>query len=159
MTVTPVMPDACAKALSATSNYPFPGAINGLIPNVTYQFKVELPKGYVISPQTPVPAQIIAGQTSSIYFRVVYAAQDTEVVYQVGPQLVDCQGVAPMKCMVIKETPAAPWTYFYSAIQGFTFEPGYVYTLRILRSRVADPPADAAAYEYKLIQIIQKEPA
>ena len=45
----------------------------------------------------------------------------------VGPELVDCVGVAPMQCMQVKEDPNGEYQNFFSSIEGFTFEPGYTY--------------------------------
>ena len=55
-----------------------------------------------------------------------------EVTLYVGPELVDCVGVGPMKCMLVKENPEDDYKYFYSQIEGFEFEPGYTYELRVL---------------------------
>jgi hypothetical protein len=45
----------------------------------------------------------------------------------VGPNLVDCIGVAPQQCLLIKENPDDDWSLFYGQIEGFDFEEGYEY--------------------------------
>ena len=44
-----------------------------------------------------------------------------------------------------------------SHIEGFTFERGYGYKLRIQRIKLANPPADGDIYTYKLIKVLSKE--
>ena len=75
---------------------------------------------------------------------------------EVGPDLVDCVGVAPMKCMVVDGK------FFYDRIEGFDFEEGYDYRLRIERYEAypgREPPQDASMYGYRLIEVLSKTPA
>lgn len=44
-----------------------------------------------------------------------------------------------------------------SRIEGFNFERGYGYKLRVLRTRLTNPPADGDLYTYKLIKVLSKE--
>ncbi len=69
---------------------------------------------------------------------------------------VDCQGVAPQKCMLVKESPENDWTNFYDTIDGFSYEEGYEYQLEVEVSKIANPPADASALRYTLKRIISK---
>ena len=72
----------------------------------------------------------------------------------VGPQLESCVGSYPMMCMVVDGD------LFYDDIEGFTFEAGYEYELRIERydrwPDTDEPPQDAGKYGYRLIEVIQK---
>jgi heat shock protein HslJ len=77
----------------------------------------------------------------------------------VGPELVDCTGVAPQKCYQVKAQPGDEWRMFYSPIQGFEYEPGYEYQITVKVESVANPPADASAYSYTLVEVISKTPA
>ena len=75
----------------------------------------------------------------------------SEVV--VGPELKDCVGVAPMKCMVVDGL------LFYDPIDGFDYEEGYEYRLRIEQFDAwpgQEPPQDAGKYGYRLIEVISK---
>ncbi len=74
----------------------------------------------------------------------------------VGPQTADCTGVAPMKCLQVKETPAGEWSNLYSNIEGFTYEPGYEYVLKIKTEKLANPPADGSSIRYTLIRQVSK---
>ena len=75
---------------------------------------------------------------------------------EVGPELVDCVGVGAMKCMVVDGS------FFYSRVEGFDYEEGYVYRLRIEKFEAypgREPPQDASRYGYRLIEVISKTPA
>lgn len=77
----------------------------------------------------------------------------------VAPQTVECVGVGPQQCLLVRESPELEWSYFYDSIEGFTHEPGYSFTLRVARRSVANPPADGSSLEYRLLQILSREPA
>lgn len=73
----------------------------------------------------------------------------------VGPELKDCVGVGPMKCMVVDGL------LFYDGIDGFDYQEGYEYRLRIEQFDAwpgQEPPQDAGRYGYRLIEIISKNP-
>lgn len=46
----------------------------------------------------------------------------------------------------------------FNQIEGFTFKPGYAYELRVERTTLGNPPADASRYTYKLIDELLKQP-
>ncbi|MCA9989502.1 MAG: META domain-containing protein [Anaerolineales bacterium] len=79
--------------------------------------------------------------------------------FYVGPTLVDCQGVAPQKCLQVREDPNAEYSLFYSTIEGFNFEEGYEYIIRVQVDPVPNPPADASAFRYTLVEELSKTPA
>ena len=74
----------------------------------------------------------------------------------VGPELVDCVGVAPQKCLLVKENPADEYTLFYDQIEGFVYEEGFEYELLILEEKVEDPPADASSIKWTLVSEVSK---
>jgi heat shock protein HslJ len=86
------------------------------------------------------------------------ATAERETTLYVGPELVDCVGVGPMQCMLVKENPEDEYTYFYDNIEGFEFEPGYEYELRVLITPRENVPADASSLQYTLIEVVSKEP-
>jgi hypothetical protein len=63
----------------------------------------------------------------------------------------------PIEGMNIKETTETHWisTYF-SSIAGFTYERGYDYLLKVEKTHLVNPPADASNVSYKLIEILSK---
>ncbi|RKT01925.1 DUF4377 domain-containing protein [Chryseobacterium defluvii] len=84
------------------------------------------------------------------------AANENEKTFIVGPETADCTGVAPMKCLQVKEKQEESWTNFYSNIEGFTYEPGYEYVLKVKTEKIANPPADASSIKYTLIRQVSK---
>ncbi|MDH3203353.1 MAG: DUF4377 domain-containing protein [Nitrosopumilus sp.] len=82
-------------------------------------------------------------------------AEETKTMF-VGPELVDCVGVGPQKCMMVKESADSDWMNFYNKIQGFEFVPGYEYKLRVNVSEVKNPPADASSLKYDLVEVVSK---
>ncbi|KMQ69055.1 hypothetical protein ACM39_06455 [Chryseobacterium sp. FH2] len=79
-----------------------------------------------------------------------------EKTFIVGPQTADCTGAAPMKCLQVKETSTAEWTNFYTNIEGFTYEPGYEYVLKVKTEKIKNPPADGSSIKYTLIRQVSK---
>jgi hypothetical protein len=57
----------------------------------------------------------------------------------VGPELVDCSGVGPMKCMQVRRSPDEPYLNFYNQIAGFEFERGYECVLLVEVTEVPTP--------------------
>ena len=70
-----------------------------------------------------------------------------------------CTGVGPMECLQVREAADRPWQYFYSEIEGFTHEPGYVYELRVLEQTVPNPPADGSSLRWRLVKVVSRMPA
>ena len=91
--------------------------------------------------------------SAAVVLNAMACGDDTELMeVTVGPELEDCVGIAPMKCMVVDGG------LFYDPIVGFDHEPGYEYRLRIERYDPweGEPPADASEYAYRLIEVIEK---
>ena len=80
---------------------------------------------------------------------------ETRVV-TVAPTLARCYGVGTQSCMVVDGS------LFYNAIEGFEYEAGYNYRLRIGKYDPWDggePPQDAGRYAYRLLEQLEKTPA
>ena len=84
---------------------------------------------------------------------------DRAVVMDIAPQRVACVGLVPMECLRVREHPDTAWTLFYDSIEGFTFEPGFQYTVRVRIRHIDNPPADANSLSYKLLAVLSKTPA
>ena len=80
----------------------------------------------------------------------------------VNSEKVDCTDVSPMECMQVQfaESPGDEWQNFYSQINGFTFEEGYVYKLEITQTKLPkeEVPADASNIRYDLVKVLEKTP-
>jgi len=68
-----------------------------------------------------------------------------------------CTGVGPMECLQVREAVDRPWQYFYSEIEGFTFEPGFDYELRVREQKLANPPADGSSLRWTLVRMVSKK--
>ena len=75
----------------------------------------------------------------------------------IAPERKPCTGVAPMECLQVRESPDLAWQYFYSEIEGFTFEPGFDYELRVREEKVANPPADGSSLRWTLVRVVSKQ--
>ena len=85
-----------------------------------------------------------------------------DVVYQVNSFRVPCVGVAPMSCLQVRRGAEATgdWQNFYAAIEGFDYEPGYLYHLlvRDIPLPLEEVPADASSIRFELVRVIDKAP-
>jgi len=80
---------------------------------------------------------------------------ETKILY-VDSKLVDCVGVAPQQCMLIKENQDTEWEMFYDNIHGFDYQEGIQYKLHVMISQVENPPADGSSLKYELIEILEQ---
>ena len=73
----------------------------------------------------------------------------------VGPELVACEGPFPQQCMVVDGE------LFYGDIDGFEYEAGYRYRLRIEQydrfPGRTEIPQDTGRYGYRLVTLLEKE--
>jgi hypothetical protein len=72
--------------------------------------------------------------------------------------LSDCVGVGPQQCLNVRESAEDDWTLWYGPIEGFEYEAGYDYRLRVRESTVANPPADASSIRWTLLEELEKTP-
>ena len=78
-------------------------------------------------------------------------------ILEVAPTKVDCAGVAPNKCLQIREV-GGQWMTFQAPIAGFNFEEGWRYRLQVAVTSVKNPPADASSLQYTLVRVLDKLP-
>lgn len=80
---------------------------------------------------------------------------------RVNSYTVDCVGELAGKCLLVQEGDkigTQEWSYFYfeDSIEGFEFEPGYIYDIAVQKTRVNNPPMDMPATKYELLEVISK---
>ncbi len=75
--------------------------------------------------------------------------------FWIGPELVDCVGSGPQKCMLIRRSEDGQVEYFYDRIDGFTHEVGTTYVVDVAVTEVENPPADASTLRYRLVEIVE----
>jgi hypothetical protein len=79
-------------------------------------------------------------------------------VMDIASQRVPCVGVGPQACFLVRQHPDTAWNLFYDGIEGFDFEPGFEYTVRVAIRHVDNPPADGSSLAYRLLAILRKAP-
>ncbi|WP_419812798.1 DUF4377 domain-containing protein [Bacterioplanoides sp.] len=86
--------------------------------------------------------------------------EDTQTLF-VDHHKSECTGVATYLCLRVRNSPDDEWRYFYSSIQGFEYQPGYNYQLKVAVEAVETPPADSSGRAYSLVEVLSKtkEPA
>lgn len=85
------------------------------------------------------------------------AATPDTITYIIAAERADCTGVGKMKCLQVKENKEDPWTLFYQGIDGFEYEEGYEYVVKVKRTNIENPPADASSIKYTLEEVVSKE--
>ena len=84
----------------------------------------------------------------------IYVSDETEIMYD----LFDGEGTNPIECMLVKEGDAGDWQKLpFGFIEGFTYEKGHSYTLRVSKTTLANPPQDALNFTYKMKAILKDE--
>lgn len=85
---------------------------------------------------------------------------EIENIYWVNSTKVACVGVGPMSCLQTQKSDTlnlnADWNLFYSQIEGFIYEPGFIYKLKIKETQIENPPADASSIKYTLVDTLEK---
>ena len=106
--------------------------------------------------RTPVMSMILLFFAAAI----VACGSDSSVEKSilVAPQMVDCVGVAPQKCLLLKEHAEDDWELWYESIEGFEFEQGFLYELLVEETTIDNPPADASGITLVLSEVISKTP-
>jgi len=85
------------------------------------------------------------------------------VRYWVNSAKVDCEGASKQTCYEIQRGDTLRdegWELFYGEIEGFEFEPGQLFHLRVAEKKV-DPsmvPAGGSAMKYTLVEFISRTP-
>lgn len=91
------------------------------------------------------------------------STKQTTSTYWVNSVKVDCDaGAGKTKCLQITKSEDyenAEWSNFYSKINGFTFEPGYLQKIEISETKLnaKDIPADASSITYDLVKVLDKK--
>ena len=83
----------------------------------------------------------------------MYVSSETGIMYD----LFDSEGEFPIECMLVKEQGEDEYRPLaFCGIQGFEYEKGYEYDLRVNKTTLANPPADGSIYKYQLVRVVEK---
>lgn len=84
----------------------------------------------------------------------IYVSDETEIKYD----LFDGECTYHIECMLVKEGNAGDWQKLpFGFIEGFTYEKGHSYTLRVSKTTLANPPQDVLNFTYKMKEIVKDE--
>ncbi|MFY0607047.1 MAG: DUF4377 domain-containing protein [Cyclobacteriaceae bacterium] len=80
---------------------------------------------------------------------------------RVNHYTVTCEGASIGNCLLVQEGDqigSVDWDYFYfeNSIEGFDYEPGFIYDLKIKKTTIENPPADGSSILYELVKIQSK---
>lgn len=89
-------------------------------------------------------------------------SEDTSYVLWVNSLKKDCVGVGPQKCMETQKGNALNsnnWSFFYQSIDGFAFEEGYIYKLKVREEKLTtdNVPTDGSSLKYTLVEVLEKQ--
>lgn len=87
---------------------------------------------------------------------VMSCSKDNEKTIFVADTMINCTGVGAQKCLQVKENEDDAWSNLYGAIEGFDYEVGYTYKLKVEVSKSENPPADAPSEKYILLEVLEK---
>lgn len=80
-------------------------------------------------------------------------------IMTLGPYEVPCVGAFEQDCYLEYNADSERWEFFYDAISGFDFEPGYFYTLEVRLEDIGTEYQDAGRYDYFLVKVLDKKKA
>lgn len=80
-------------------------------------------------------------------------------IITIGPYTERCQGFIEQDCYLEYNEESDRWEFFYEGIQGFDFEPGFIYTLEVRLEDRGTEIQDVGRYAYHLVKVIEKKKA
>lgn len=75
--------------------------------------------------------------------------------WEVGENYVNAQSLGKLKCLQVKSDKRNKWEYLTSTIQGFDYQEGYRYRIRVKQTK----QKDTDSLSYSLIEVLSKERA
>ncbi len=77
----------------------------------------------------------------------------------IGPYTETCQGFIEQTCFLVFNEETQAWEFFYESIQGFNYEPGYIWTLKVRLEDRGTEIQDVGRYAYHLVEVLSKKAA
>jgi heat shock protein HslJ len=95
-------------------------------------------------------------QQQSLHFKM--RVKPVEKVIWIGPEKKDCvAGVMKTQCLQYKTSSQGQWFNFYGQIEGFDWEAGKAYRLKVREEKIANPPADASSIKTSLVEVLSSQ--
>ena len=86
-----------------------------------------------------------------------------ELILKVKENKINCTGYeGQTECYLVQQgnkIDSNDWEYFYEQIEGFVYEPGFVYKLSVAKETIANPPTDSPNVKYSLIRELSGDSA
>jgi heat shock protein HslJ len=104
--------------------------------------------------------RLVAADGSAWRFdsRELPPAEGRERIVMVAGQRAPCTGVAPMLCLQVRTQPGAAWQLHYGEIEGFDWQVGVEYVIRVREYAVDNPPADGSSLRWVLEEVLERSP-
>ncbi len=104
----------------------------------------------------PLPTKLIA-PIPLVFLPLIIGCEwkDTEIL-TIGPYTQTCQGFIQQECF-LECNEQQQWEFFYESIQGFNFEPGFIYKLKVRLEDRGTKIQDVGRYAYHLVEVLSKE--
>ena len=104
--------------------------------------------------------KLIVPITLIFLFSIIGCGRDEHIeTLIIGPYTETCQGFIEQQCYLEFNEESQEWEFFYESIQGFDFEPGYIYTLKVRLEDRGTEIQDVGRYAYHLVEVLSKEEA
>lgn len=94
--------------------------------------------------------------TVFLFSLTAFAQTSTTEDWFVADKMVDCRGIVPQKCLVVREANSPDWKYFYTSINGFRFREGFTQKIRVQITPRRNVPADSSAFDYRLVRVLSQ---
>ena len=81
-------------------------------------------------------------------------------IITLGPYTQRCHGAFfEQDCLMVYNEDSGRWEFFFEGIEGFDFEPGFIYILEVRLEDRGTEIQDVGRYAYHLVKIIEKKKA
>jgi glyoxylase-like metal-dependent hydrolase (beta-lactamase superfamily II) len=93
------------------------------------------------------------------FVEIIDNTQKTETLFStlyVHSKLVDCVGIVLQQCMLVRENIDYDWEILYDQINGFNFQKGYEYKLKVKVIEIKNPLDDESSSKYSLVELLEK---
>ena len=79
-------------------------------------------------------------------------------IITIGPYRKTCHGAhGERDCLMVREN--GSWEFLFDGVEGFDFQPGFIYTLKVRISERRPLLQDVGRYAYHLLEVIEKKKA
>ena len=94
-----------------------------------------------------------------LLFLFACGGEETEII-MIGPYTQRCHGAFfEQDCLMVREEDSSRWEFFFDGVEGFDYEPGFIYTLEVRLEDRGPYIQDVGRYAYHLVKIIEKKKA